>query len=48
MSRDERAIIAEQAKIEDMFRDMMDIQAEMDRVQLEDYENYEEFLNRDF
>lgn len=48
MSRDERAIIAEQAKIEDMFREMMDVQAEMDRVQLEDYESYEDFLNRDF
>lgn len=48
MSRDERAIIAEQAKIEDVFREMMDVQAEMDRVQLEDYESYEDFLNRDF
>lgn len=46
MSRDER-VIAEQEKIEDMLRDMMDVQAEMDRVQLEDYDSYEDFLNRD-
>lgn len=47
MSRDEMAMVYEQERINELFRDMMDIQAEMDRVQLEDYENYEDFINRD-
>lgn len=47
MTRDEMAIIAEAERVERLFRDMVDYQEEMDRVQLEDYENYEDFLNRD-
>lgn len=47
MSRDEMAMVYEQERINEFFKDMMDIQAEMDRVQLEDYENYEDFINRD-
>lgn len=47
MTRDEMAVIAEAEKAERIFRDMVELQEEMDRVQLEDYDSYEDFLNRD-